>query len=179
MASSSSSFTLEPAKNVAFQPVDCEMKLNNSVALLESIHKPLQDLFYYLMKSPVAVALTKEPSNYYPQYLREFWYTAEADSSTKSITFSLSTVKEKLTIDIPLFADLLGLPKGDTFVNPPSKDVLKKSFASLGLHDPKHPELTSCAQKSVANTSPLKVMYFSPVWKTMMTYMVKVAIKEL
>ncbi|GJX47461.1 retrovirus-related pol polyprotein from transposon TNT 1-94 [Tanacetum coccineum] len=41
----------------------------------------------------ISNALTIQPSAIYVEYLKEFWYTAEVDEATKTITFLLSSVE--------------------------------------------------------------------------------------
>ncbi|GKA29995.1 hypothetical protein Tco_0716240, partial [Tanacetum coccineum] len=96
------------------------------VALLDSSYPAYQNLFTFLKKSNIHEALTKEPSAYYSQFLREFC---------------------------------------DGFVDLPKKETVKARLASLGLSNEKKPNLTST---QLINSSPVKLLYFSPTWKVLM-----------
>ncbi|GJX57805.1 hypothetical protein Tco_0287702 [Tanacetum coccineum] len=156
MASASSSQTkqLTPALNVHFQMADCIIQFNNGVALLKSDQPSYKKLFEFLKKSHIYVALTKEPSAYYSQFLREFWYTAEADISSKSITFSLSHFENPLTFNLDVFSSVIRLKSSESFVNIPKKETVKEGLASLGLFDETKPSLTSF---DLINSSPVKI----------------------
>ncbi|GJX86665.1 hypothetical protein Tco_0337439 [Tanacetum coccineum] len=141
MASKSSSQPLSkqltPASNVNFQMADFIIQFNNGVALLELKNSIYKRLFQFLKKSVVYVALSKEPSAYYTQYLWEFWYTAEADTSTNTITFSLSHLEKLLTFNLETFSIVIGLKFDEGFVDLPKKEILKAGLATLGLFDEK------------------------------------------
>ncbi|GKD43062.1 retrovirus-related pol polyprotein from transposon TNT 1-94, partial [Tanacetum coccineum] len=136
----------EPSFTRLVAELDCIIQFNNGVALLKSDHPSYKKLFEFLKKSHISVALTKEPSAYYSQFLREFWYTVEADISSKSITFMKA---------------LLIYQK---------KETVKEGLATLGLFDETKPSLTSF---DLINSSPVKVKYFTPMWKVLMQYIVK------
>ncbi|GJY18008.1 hypothetical protein Tco_0389499 [Tanacetum coccineum] len=153
---------LAPASNVYFQVEDCIIKLNNEVALMESKDDAYTPLLQFLKKSYISVALTKQPSAYYLQYLWEFWYTAEPDMATKTITFTLSHISKTLSFDLDTFSSVIGLEPSDDYVSIPPKETVKAALANLGLVDEDHPYLTS---STLINSSPVKVKYFSPTWK--------------
>ncbi|GJR74915.1 hypothetical protein Tco_0087280 [Tanacetum coccineum] len=79
MASDSSSQTQpkQPSGCITslFQLEDYIIKFNNEVALMESNDDAYKLLLLFLKNSCISVALTKQPSTYYPKYIREFWYT--------------------------------------------------------------------------------------------------------
>ncbi|GKA09593.1 hypothetical protein Tco_0688924 [Tanacetum coccineum] len=145
MASDSSSQTqpkqLNPAQNVHFQLEDCIIKFNNGVALMESNDDAYKLLLLFLKNSCIFVALTKQPSAYYPKYLREFWYTAEADMASKSITFTLSHFDKPLSFDLDTFSSIIWLKCSDECVLVPPKETVKAGLATLGLVDDEHPSL--------------------------------------
>nr|GEU97917.1 hypothetical protein [Tanacetum cinerariifolium] len=120
-------------------------KFNNGVALLESEDSSYKRLFDFLKKSVVFVALSKEPSAYYSQYLREFCFTTEADTSTNTITFSLSHLEKPLTFDHETFSTIIGLKSNEGFVDLPKKKIVKAGLPTLGLFDEEKPSLSSTA----------------------------------
>ncbi|GJV53943.1 hypothetical protein Tco_1449684 [Tanacetum coccineum] len=93
MASSSSTnkTTLNPTINVNFELGKGVIAFNNGVAVLEHKNPLYLSMLSFLKSCCVSTALTKPPSTYYLEYLREFWYTAEVDTTLNSITFSLSS----------------------------------------------------------------------------------------
>ncbi|GJX38635.1 hypothetical protein Tco_0251938 [Tanacetum coccineum] len=145
MASASSSQTkqLTSASNVHFQMADCIIQFNNTIALLKSDHPSYKKLFEFLKKSHISVALTKEPSAYYSQFL----------------------IQQR-----QIYHLIIGLKSSESFVNLPKKETVKEGLASLGLFDETKPSLTSF---DLINSSPVKVKYFTPVWKVLMQYIVK------
>ncbi|GJS54365.1 hypothetical protein Tco_0627727 [Tanacetum coccineum] len=174
MASESSSETqpkqLTPASNVPFQVEDCIIKFNNRVALMESKDDAYKPLLQFLKNCCISVALTKQPSAYYSKYLQEFWYTAEADIASKSITFTLLHFDKPISFDLDTFSSVIGLDHSDECVHVPPKEVVKAGLATLGLVDDDHLSISSSA---LINSSLVKVKYFSPTWKFLMQYIVK------
>ncbi|GKA81717.1 retrovirus-related pol polyprotein from transposon TNT 1-94 [Tanacetum coccineum] len=142
----------------------------NQGIILQVSQRYTKKLFEFLKKSHIYVALTNEPSTYYSQFLREFWYTAEADISSKSITFNLSHLENPLTFNLEVFSSVIGLKSSESFVNLPKKETVKEGLATLGLFDETKPSLTSF---DLINSSPVKIKYFTPVWKVLMQYIVK------
>nr|GEX83309.1 hypothetical protein [Tanacetum cinerariifolium] len=98
---------------------------------------------YYDKKSSISVALTKQPSSYYAKYLREFWYTAEADMQTKSITFTLSHLDKPLSFDLDTFSSIIRLKSNEPYVSMPQKETVKQGLATLGLFDEEKPAILS------------------------------------
>ncbi|GJS77796.1 hypothetical protein Tco_0727677 [Tanacetum coccineum] len=174
MASDSSSQNqpkqLTPASNVPFQVEDCTIKFNNEVALMKTNNDAYKPLLQFLKNSCISVALTKQPLSYYSKFLWEFWYTAEADTASKSITFTLSHFDKPVSFDLNMFSSIIGLDRSDEFVDIPPKEIVKARLATLGLVDEDHPSLLS---SDLINSSPVKVKYFSPTWKVLMQYIVK------
>ncbi|GJY93272.1 hypothetical protein Tco_0509054 [Tanacetum coccineum] len=122
MASESSSQSqqpkqLTPASNVHFEVEDGIINFNNGIALLESKNVSYHPLLQFLKNSCISVALTKQPSVYYSKYLREFWYKAEADTTTKSITFTLSNFNKPLSFDLDVFQLSLAISFKPTLEN--------------------------------------------------------------
>nr|GFA11123.1 hypothetical protein [Tanacetum cinerariifolium] len=76
-------------------------------------------------------------------YLQEFWYSAEADSAMKTITFTLSCFDKPLSFDLDVFSTVIGLSPGENYVSVPLKEIVKAGLATLGLFDEKHLQLSS------------------------------------
>ncbi|GJT28053.1 hypothetical protein Tco_0908328 [Tanacetum coccineum] len=71
-ASSRQQPKLTPASNAYFECEDGHIALNNSIAFLEFKIPLYADMLQFLSNSCISTALTKQPSAYYPKYLREF-----------------------------------------------------------------------------------------------------------
>nr|GEW30267.1 transcription factor EGL1 isoform X2 [Tanacetum cinerariifolium] len=143
---------------------------NNVVALLEHPDELYQPMLSFISNSFINKALTLQPSAMYVEYLKEFWYTTEVKEETKTITFSLSWWDEPLSFTQKEFISAIGLPFCKNPVPPPPKDTLRAGLANLGLFDKEKPSLSSTV---LVNSSPLKMKYFSPIWKIFMQYIVK------
>nr|GEV07052.1 retrovirus-related Pol polyprotein from transposon TNT 1-94 [Tanacetum cinerariifolium] len=101
-------------------------------------------------------------SAYYSKLLWEFRYTVEADTASKSITFTLLHFYKPLSFDLDTFSSVIGIDHSDEFVNIPPKETVKAGLATLGLVDEDHPSLSSY---DLIKWSSVKVNYFSPTWK--------------
>ncbi|GJU40842.1 retrovirus-related pol polyprotein from transposon TNT 1-94 [Tanacetum coccineum] len=150
--------------------LNCIIKFNNEVALMESTNDAYKPLLQFLKNSYIFVALTKQPLAFYPKCLWEFWYTAEADTTTKSITFTLSHFDKPLTFNLNTFSSVIGLDRSDEFVSVPPKETMKARLETLGHVDEDHPSLSS---SNIINSSPVKLKYFSPTCKVLVQYIVK------
>ncbi|GJW26133.1 hypothetical protein Tco_0039944 [Tanacetum coccineum] len=126
---------LTPASNVNFECEDGIINFNNGIALLESKISSYHPMLQFLSNSCVSVALTKQPSAYYSKYLWEFWYTAEADTKTSTITFTLSSFEKPLSFNLDDFSTIIGLKRNENFVPLPPKETMKAALATLGLVD--------------------------------------------
>ncbi|GJS57349.1 hypothetical protein Tco_0652133 [Tanacetum coccineum] len=115
-----------------------------------------------LIMGYIFVALTKQPSTYYSKHLRKLWYTSEADTASKPITFTLLQFDKPLSFDLDTFSSVIGLDRSDELVDIPPKETVKAGLATLGLVDEDHPSLSS---SDLINSSLVKVKYFSPTWK--------------
>ncbi|GKC53195.1 hypothetical protein Tco_1075940, partial [Tanacetum coccineum] len=154
--------------NITSEVYDGHIALNNSVAILESKCPEHQDMLQFLSKCCISKALVIQPSATYNKYLRDFWYSAEVEDNT--ISFSLLNVKKTLSFDRDIFASVIGLEYSKEYVSMHDHDVVKDAIATLGLSDEKDSEMTSL---DLAHSSPLRIRYFSPKWKVLMTYLVK------
>ncbi|GJS69564.1 retrovirus-related pol polyprotein from transposon TNT 1-94 [Tanacetum coccineum] len=140
---------------------------NNGIALLESKNTAYHPMLQFLSKSYISAALTKQPSAYYSKYLWEFWYTAEADSTTNSITFTLSNFDKPISFDLNVFSTVISLKCSENFVLIPPKETVKAGLATLGLIDEND---TSISYSNLINLSPLKMRYFLPKGKQVIAY---------
>ncbi|GKB69688.1 retrovirus-related pol polyprotein from transposon TNT 1-94 [Tanacetum coccineum] len=143
---------------------------NNDIALLEHKNKLYQPMLKFLSNSCVSTALTKQPSAYYSEYLRELWYFAEVDTVTNTITFSLSNFEEPLSFNRDEFTSIIGLNYSENYVSILTKETMSTGLETLGLVEENNPEILST---SLNNSSPLKMRYFSIIWRVLMQYVVK------
>nr|GEY59317.1 hypothetical protein [Tanacetum cinerariifolium] len=86
--------------------------------------------------------------------------------------FSLSNVDETLSFDRAVLATITTLNYTKNFVSLPSHNVVLEAIAILGLTDEKRPKMT---YEDLAFSTPLRLKYFTPAWKILMTYIVKFA----
>ncbi|GJZ38949.1 hypothetical protein Tco_0585512 [Tanacetum coccineum] len=147
--SSSQPKQLTPASNVHFVVEDGIININNGIALLESKDTSYHPLLQFLKKICISVALTKQPSAYYLKYLREFWYTAEADTTTKTISFTLSNFDKPLSFDLDVFPLSSDAYKNDNLMSLKPHSITAISFkptleneVPLTTHMCKVPELS-------------------------------------
>ncbi|GJZ93378.1 retrovirus-related pol polyprotein from transposon TNT 1-94 [Tanacetum coccineum] len=97
-------------------------------------------------------------------------YTSEADTATKSITFTLSHFDKPLSFDLDVFSFVIGLKCSEDFVSIPPKEIVKAGLATLGLINEND---TSLSSSNLINSSPMKIKYFSPKLRVLMQYIVK------
>ncbi|GJV86463.1 hypothetical protein Tco_1530401 [Tanacetum coccineum] len=176
MASASSSQNkpkhLILAANVPFQVEDVVIKFNNEVALLKTSVEGYEPMLEFLRKCRISVALTKQPSVYYAKFLREFWYTTEADMQTKSITFTLSYLDKPLTFNLDTFSSVIGLKFNEPYVPVPQKETVKGRLETLGLFDEDDTSLSSndlIKLSPVAELSPESIQSLIPSSKEVNT----------
>ncbi|GJZ22614.1 hypothetical protein Tco_0559653 [Tanacetum coccineum] len=113
-------------------------------------------------------ALTIQPSAMYAEYLKDFWYSAKVENNI--ITFSLSHIEKPLSFNRDLFSSVIRLDYTMEFAPLPTHEEVKEGLGTLGLTDEKRPNMTSV---SLAQTSPIRIRYFFPTWKILMTYIIK------
>nr|GEZ50438.1 reverse transcriptase domain-containing protein [Tanacetum cinerariifolium] len=167
---STSSQQLIPSSKVNFKCGDGIIAFNNAIALLEHSNELYQLVLSFLSNCCINKALTLQPSAMYVEYLQEFWYTTEAEEETKTITFLLSWWDEPLSFTQKEFIYAIGLPICKSCVPPPPKETVRAELATLGLFNKDKLTLSSTV---LVNSSPLKMKYFSPIWKLFMQYIVK------
>ncbi|GJS92432.1 hypothetical protein Tco_0799400 [Tanacetum coccineum] len=125
---------------------------------------------FFIKNSCVSIALTKQPSTYYSKYLREFWYTTEAYSTINTITFTLSSFDKPLSFNLDDISTFIVLKPSGNYVSLPLKETVKAGLETLGLIDENDSTISS---SDLANSSLLKMRYFSLIWKVLMQYIVK------
>ncbi|GKC16543.1 retrovirus-related pol polyprotein from transposon TNT 1-94, partial [Tanacetum coccineum] len=118
-------------------------------------------------------ALTIQPSAMYAKYPKEFWYTAKVENN--KITFSLSHVNKPLSFDHDLFSSVIRLDYAKEYVPLPTHEEVKEGLATLGLIDDKRPKWTS---DELSQSSPMRIIYFSPTWKILMDINIDIAGEE-
>nr|GEV88377.1 retrovirus-related Pol polyprotein from transposon TNT 1-94 [Tanacetum cinerariifolium] len=111
-----------------------------------------------------------------PSFTRLVAELAEADTVTKSITFTLSHFDKPLLFDLDVFLTVIGIERSEDFVSIPQKETVKAGLATLGLTDEND---TSLSSSDLINSSPVKInQYFKPTLKNetaLTTHMCKVA----
>ncbi|GKC77994.1 hypothetical protein Tco_1128768 [Tanacetum coccineum] len=122
--SSQQSSQLSPSSKVNFKCEDGIIAFNNTVALLEHSNVLYHLMLSFLSKCCIGAALTIQPFAIYVEYLREFWYTAEVDDATKTITFSLSSLKKPLYFTQDEFISAIGLPACSNAISLPPKETV-------------------------------------------------------
>ncbi|GJS19606.1 retrovirus-related pol polyprotein from transposon TNT 1-94 [Tanacetum coccineum] len=124
----------------------------------------------YLIQDSLKRALTLQPTAMYMEYLKEFWYPKVVEEETKTITFLLSWWDKPMSFTQYEFVSAIGLPICKDAVPLPPKETVRAELVTLGLFDNDKPTLSSTV---LVNSSPLKMKYFSPIWKLFMQYIVK------
>ncbi|GJS76118.1 retrovirus-related pol polyprotein from transposon TNT 1-94 [Tanacetum coccineum] len=147
----------------------CIIAFNNGVALFEHTNDVYLPMLSFMKNCCVSTAFIKQPSAYYYEYLREFWYSAEVDV-TNTITFTLSNFDKPLSFNLDDFSSITRLKYSENYVSIPPKEMMRARFATLGLVDEKYSTLSSI---DLVNSSPLKNRYFSPIWRVLMLHIVK------
>ncbi|GJW18727.1 hypothetical protein Tco_0026163 [Tanacetum coccineum] len=88
--------------------------------------------------------------------LLKFWKhpPAEADSATKSITFTLSHFDKPLSFNLDVFSTVIGIERSKDFVSIPPKETVKADLVTLGLTDGND---TSLSSSDLINSSLVKI----------------------
>ncbi|GKE76319.1 hypothetical protein Tco_1542439 [Tanacetum coccineum] len=108
--SSQQSQQLPPSSKVKFRCKEGIIAFNNVVALLEHPNELYRPMLSFLLNCCINKALTLQPSEMYVEYLKEFWYSAEVEEETKTITFLLSWWDKPLSFTQDEFIAAIGLP---------------------------------------------------------------------
>ncbi|GJS01069.1 retrovirus-related pol polyprotein from transposon TNT 1-94 [Tanacetum coccineum] len=138
----------------------------NDLQLADIFTKPLAEPSFTRLVAELALVI--QPSAIYNKYLRDFWYSAKVVDN--SITFSLSNVERSLSFDSDTFASVIGLEYLKEYISLPDHEAVKDVIATLRLSYGNYLDLSS---KDLAHSTPLRLRYFSPTWKVLMTYLVK------
>nr|GEX40177.1 copia protein [Tanacetum cinerariifolium] len=101
------------------------------VALLEHTNDLYPLMLSFLSNGYICNALTIQPSTIYAEYLREFWYTPEVEETTKTITFSLSSVEKPLSFTQDEFISAICLPICRNVVPLPPKKTVRVRLATI------------------------------------------------
>ncbi|GKF93293.1 hypothetical protein Tco_0280012, partial [Tanacetum coccineum] len=94
----------------------------------------------------------------------------EVEDETKTITFSFSWWDKAMSFTQDEFISAIGLPICKDAIPLPPKETVKVGMATLGLFDKEKLTLSSIV---LVNSSPLKMKYFTPIWKLFMQYIFK------
>ncbi|GJS96979.1 hypothetical protein Tco_0803947 [Tanacetum coccineum] len=136
--SSQQSQPLIPSTKVNFRCTDSIIGFNNVVALLEHSNKLYQPMLSFLSNYYINRALTLQPTAMHVEYLKEFWYTAEVEEETKTITFLLSWWDKPLSFTQNVFISAIGLPIcRDVVPLPPKETPVTQSKAPTDLETKK------------------------------------------
>ncbi|GJZ82450.1 retrovirus-related pol polyprotein from transposon TNT 1-94 [Tanacetum coccineum] len=124
-----------------------EPNFTRLVAELVALLEHSNDLYHPMLCFPsnccISTALTRQPFVTYVEYLEEFWYTAEVDDATKTITFSLLSVEKPLSFAEDEFIFAIGLPVCTNVIPLPPNETVRVGLATLGLCDKDKPSLSS------------------------------------
>ncbi|GKB46519.1 hypothetical protein Tco_0897272 [Tanacetum coccineum] len=104
----------------------------------------------------------------YVEYLKEFWYIAEVEEETKTITFLLSWWDKPISFTQDEFVSAIGLPICKDVVPLPPKETVTAGLATLGLFDKDKPTLSSIV---LVNSSPLKMKKLNICYTTFLSLM--------
>ncbi|GKC74533.1 retrovirus-related pol polyprotein from transposon TNT 1-94 [Tanacetum coccineum] len=168
--SSQQSQQLLPSSKVNFRCKEGIIGFNNAIALCEHPNKLYRPMLSFLSNCCINKALTLQPTAMYVEYLKEFWYTTKVEEETKTITLSLSWCDKPLSFTQDEFRSAIGLPIYKDVVPLPLKETVRAGLVTLGLFDKDKPTLSSTV---LVNSSPLKMKYFTPIWKLFMQYIIK------
>nr|GFA53456.1 hypothetical protein [Tanacetum cinerariifolium] len=120
---------------VNFKCGDGILAFNNAIALLEHSNELYQPMLSFLSNCCINKALTLQPFVMYVEYLQKFWYTAEVEKETNTITFSLSWWDEPLSFTQKEFISAIGLPIYKNHVPPPPKETVRAGLTTSCLFD--------------------------------------------
>ncbi|GJW45764.1 hypothetical protein Tco_0077410 [Tanacetum coccineum] len=124
------------AKQVGFNLEDIILNTNNEVALLYPEHTN-KDFFKcvsdFISKCCLREPFTRSP-NMYKEYLAEFWYSSKSLINSK-VSFLIPTGCIYGEVGVNTFRNAIGvhyLPHSSEYVAPPSIDIVRKWFESIG-----------------------------------------------
>ncbi|GJZ64329.1 retrovirus-related pol polyprotein from transposon TNT 1-94 [Tanacetum coccineum] len=105
-----------------------------------------------------------------PSFTRLVAELAEANTTTKTISFTLSHFDKPLSFNLDVFSTVIRLKRSENCVLIPAKETVKAGLETLGLIDKNN---TSLSSSDLINSSPVKIKYFSSKWRVLMHYIVK------
>ncbi|GJT15209.1 hypothetical protein Tco_0873915 [Tanacetum coccineum] len=124
------------ANQVSFNLEDILLNTNNEFALLYPEHNN-KDYFKcvsdFISKCCLRKPFTRSP-NMYKEYLAEFWYSTTALENSK-VSFSIPTGGISGEVGVNTFRNAINahsLPHSIKYVTPPSIDVVRKWFPTIG-----------------------------------------------
>ncbi|GJW97687.1 hypothetical protein Tco_0179495 [Tanacetum coccineum] len=88
-------------------------------------------------------------------------------STTNTLTFTLSSFDKPLSFNLDEFSTIIDLKPSRNCVSLPPKETMRASLATLGLIDEND---TSISSFDLANSSSLKMRYFSLIWRVLIQY---------
>ncbi|GJW01589.1 hypothetical protein Tco_1556840 [Tanacetum coccineum] len=128
--------TFVAAKQVGFNLEDIILNTNNEVSLLYPEHNNkdyFKCVFSFISKCCLREPFTISP-NMYKEHLAEFWYSAKALENSK-VSFSVPTGGIYGEVGVNTFRNAIGahyLPHSSEYVAPPSIDVVRQWFPTIG-----------------------------------------------
>ncbi|GKC59560.1 hypothetical protein Tco_1087158 [Tanacetum coccineum] len=153
------------AKQVSFNLEDIILNTKNEVSLLYPEHtnkeyfKCVSD---FISKCCLRKPFTKSP-NMYKEYLAEFWYSAKALENSK-VSFLIPTGGIYGEVGLNTFRNAIGahyLPHSSEYVAPPSIDVVRKWFPTIGYRE------------EVSTKGTLKKSFLPPRWRLLMAQIIQ------
>ncbi|GJY48063.1 hypothetical protein Tco_0438019 [Tanacetum coccineum] len=127
-------------KQIGFNLEDIILNTNNEVALLYPKHNN-KDHFKcvsdFISKCCLRKPFTRSP-NMYKEYLAEFWYSAKTFKNSK-VFFSTPTGGIYGEVGVNTFRNAIGthyLPYSSEYVAPPSIDIVRLWFETIGYGEP-------------------------------------------
>ncbi|GKA01872.1 hypothetical protein Tco_0674537 [Tanacetum coccineum] len=158
---------LIPSSKVNFRYTDSIIGFNNVVALLEHINELYQPMLSFLSNCWINKALTLQPIAMYVEYLKEFWYIAEVEKETKTITFLLSWWDQPLSFTQDEFISALAsIYHGQSLIPPfgevNADDTADKSLSRASVQpvtQPKAPTDLKIKKKRIPPSSKPKSPY--------------------
>ncbi|GJS49394.1 hypothetical protein Tco_0599515 [Tanacetum coccineum] len=153
------------AKQVGFNLEDILLNTNNEVALLYPEHNN-KDYFKcvsdFISKCCLRKPFTRSP-NMYKEYLAEFWYSTKALENSK-VFFSIPTGGIFGEVGVNTFRNAIGahyLPHSSEYVAPPSIDVVRQWFLTIGYGE------------EVSAKGTLRKSLLPPRWRLLMAQIIQ------
>ncbi|GKA73771.1 hypothetical protein Tco_0780073 [Tanacetum coccineum] len=139
--SSQQSQQLIPSSKVNFTCTDSIIGFNNVVALLEHTNELYRPMLSFLLNCCINRALTLLPTAMYVEYLKEFWYTAEVEEETKTITILLSWWDKPMSFTQDEFIYAIGLSICKDAVSLLPNETIRAGLTTLASNGKKNMEL--------------------------------------